>query len=41
VAAEAWRRGVEGVSEPLVSAGKLVRDDDGGRCSSSDTRTSG
>ena len=26
--AEAWRRGVEGVSEPLVSAGKLVRDDD-------------
>jgi hypothetical protein len=26
--AEAWRRGVEGVAEPLVSAGKLVRDDD-------------
>jgi hypothetical protein len=24
--AEAWRRGVEGLSEPLVSAGKLVRD---------------
>jgi hypothetical protein len=27
--AEAWRRGVEGLSEPLVSAGKLVRDEDG------------
>jgi hypothetical protein len=27
--AEARRRAVEGVSEPLVSAGKLVRDDDG------------
>ena len=26
---EARRRAVEGVSEPLVSAGKLVRDDDG------------
>src|SRR5215475_2456357 len=28
---EARRRAVEGVSEPLVSAGKLVRDDDGQR----------
>jgi hypothetical protein len=27
--AEAWRRGVDGVPEPLVSAGKLVCDDDG------------
>jgi hypothetical protein len=27
--AEAWRRAVEGVQEPLVSAGKIVRDDDG------------
>jgi hypothetical protein len=27
--AEAWRRGVDGVVEPLVSAGKVVRDDDG------------
>jgi hypothetical protein len=27
--AEAWRRGVVGVAEPLVSAGKLVRDDHG------------
>jgi hypothetical protein len=27
--AEARRRAVEGVQEPLVSAGKLVRDDDG------------
>ena len=27
--AEAWRRGVEGVSEPLVSAGKLVCGADG------------
>jgi hypothetical protein len=27
--AEAWRRAVEGVPEPLVSAGKLVRDEDG------------
>jgi hypothetical protein len=27
--AEAWRRAVDGVSEPLVSAGKLVRDEDG------------
>jgi hypothetical protein len=27
--AEARRRGVEGVSEPLVSAGRLVRDDQG------------
>jgi hypothetical protein len=26
---EAWRRAVEGTSEPLVSAGKLVRGDDG------------
>src|SRR5437870_1984665 len=26
---EAWRRAVEGVQEPLVSAGKIVRDDDG------------
>jgi hypothetical protein len=26
---EARRRGVEGVPEPLVSAGKIVRDDDG------------
>src|SRR5260221_9588879 len=26
---EAWRRAVEGVQEPLVSAGKVVRDDDG------------
>ena len=25
--AEAWRRGVEGIPEPLVSAGRLVRDD--------------
>jgi hypothetical protein len=27
--AEAWRRAVEGVPEPLVSSGKVVRDDDG------------
>jgi hypothetical protein len=27
--AEAWRRAVEGVREPLVSGGKVVRDDDG------------
>jgi hypothetical protein len=27
--AEAWRRAVDGVSEPLVSAGKLVCDADG------------
>jgi len=27
--AEAWRRAVSGVPEPLVSAGKIVRDDDG------------
>lgn len=27
--AEAWRRGVEGVPEPLVSAGRLVSDKDG------------
>jgi hypothetical protein len=27
--AEAWRRAVDGVPEPLVSAGKIVRDDDG------------
>src|SRR5271165_1445492 len=27
--AEAWRRAVDGVPEPLVSAGKVVRDDDG------------
>ena len=27
--AETWRRAVEGIEEPLVSAGKLVRDDDG------------
>jgi len=27
--AEAWRRAVVGVPEPLVSAGKIVRDDDG------------
>jgi hypothetical protein len=27
--AEAWRRAVEGIAEPLVSAGKIVRDDDG------------
>jgi len=27
--AEAWRRAVTGVPEPLVSAGKVVRDDDG------------
>ena len=27
--AEAWRRAVEGVPEPLVSAGRVVRDDDG------------
>jgi hypothetical protein len=26
---EAWRRAVVGVPEPLVSAGKVVRDDDG------------
>jgi hypothetical protein len=26
--AEAWRRAVAGVQEPLVSAGKVVRDDD-------------
>src|SRR6266404_8212532 len=27
--AEARRRGVEGVQEPLVSAGRIVRDDEG------------
>jgi len=27
--AEAWRRGVAGVQEPVVSGGKVVRDDDG------------
>ena len=27
--AEAWRRAVVGIAEPLVSAGKVVRDDDG------------
>jgi len=27
--AEAWRRAVAGVPEPIVSAGKIVRDDDG------------
>ena len=27
--AEAWRRAVLGVQEPLVSSGKVVRDDDG------------
>lgn len=27
--AEAWRRAVDGVQEPLVSAGKIIRDDDG------------
>jgi hypothetical protein len=27
--AEAWRRGVDGVAEPLVSAGRLVSDQDG------------
>jgi len=27
--AEAWRRAVVGVHEPLVSSGKVVRDDDG------------
>jgi hypothetical protein len=27
--AEAWRRAVDGVPEPLVSSGKVVRDDDG------------
>jgi hypothetical protein len=27
--AEAWRRAVAGVPEPLVSSGKVVRDDDG------------
>ena len=27
--AETWRRAVEGVEEPLVSGGKLVRDDNG------------
>jgi hypothetical protein len=27
--AEAWRRAVDGVQEPLVSGGKVVRDDDG------------
>ena len=27
--AEAWRRAVDGVPEPLVSAGRVVRDDDG------------
>jgi hypothetical protein len=26
---EAWRRAVAGVPEPIVSAGKIVRDDDG------------
>ena len=27
--AETWRRAVEGIEEPLVSGGKLVRDDNG------------
>jgi hypothetical protein len=27
--AEAWRRAVDGVPEPLISAGKVVHDDDG------------
>jgi len=27
--ADAWRRAVDGVPEPLVSAGKVVRDDEG------------
>jgi hypothetical protein len=27
--AEAWRRAVDGVQEPLVSGGRIVRDDDG------------
>ena len=27
--AEAWRRAVDGVPEPLISAGRVVRDDDG------------
>src|SRR6516165_12683202 len=27
--AEAWRRAVDGVQEPLVAGGKVVRDDDG------------
>jgi hypothetical protein len=27
--AEAWRRAVAGVREPIVSGGKVVRDDDG------------
>jgi hypothetical protein len=27
--AEAWRRAVDGVAEPLVSSGRVVRDDDG------------
>jgi hypothetical protein len=27
--AEAWRRAVDGVPEPLVSSGKVVRDGDG------------
>jgi hypothetical protein len=27
--AEAWRRAVDGIPEPLVSAGRVVRDDDG------------
>src|SRR5258708_595352 len=27
--AEAWRRAVEGVEEPAVNAGRLVRDEDG------------
>jgi hypothetical protein len=27
--AEAWRRAVDGVPEPLVSGGKVVRNDDG------------
>jgi len=27
--AEAWRRAVDDVQEPLVSGGKIVRDDDG------------
>jgi hypothetical protein len=27
--AEAWRRAVDGVPEPLVSSGKVVRDEDG------------
>jgi hypothetical protein len=27
--AEAWRRAVVGVQEPIVSSGKVVRDDDG------------